>query len=146
MTSKLYEYIFSLFQLYIFGSRMSKVDLVFMLKENDKVQLEMEPLDDETKADCEAKYGCQVGFKATLIWVGPLPKLDMVREEDLSVLIKRTKKMILFQNCDDFPHHFKSVVKPFLEKRGMDCEFFTRLIKGEIPPKSSPAAVPDGLA
>ena len=58
---------------------MSKVDLVFMLKENDKVQLEMEPSDEDVRAACQEKYGCQVNFKANLVWVGPLPRLDLVR-------------------------------------------------------------------
>lgn len=100
---------------------MAKADISYVLSENDKVQLEVESLMSPGVAEeYRLQYGCDIRLRATLVWVGPLPKLD--------------------QNCDDFPVHVGSVIFPYLSKRSWDEEFFTRLIKGELPPKTVPTA------
>jgi len=96
---------------YVFGARMKNADLLYVLKENDKVQLELQELDIPIE-----KYGVEIKYQASQVWVGPPPKLD--------------------ENCDDFPHYVGPVVIPFLTKRGMDNDMFTRLIKGQLGPKT----------
>ncbi|TRY78326.1 hypothetical protein TCAL_15357 [Tigriopus californicus] len=103
---------------YVFGARMAKADLSYVIKEKDKIQLEMERLDEEDAVEAKKKYGCEIKYCATLAWVGPTPKLE--------------------RNCDTFPHYIGNSIYPFLNKRGMDEEFFTRLITGDLPPKKDP--------
>lgn len=103
---------------YVFGARMAKADLSYVIKEKDKIQLEMERLDEEDAVEAKNKYGCEIKYCATLAWVGPPPKLE--------------------RNCDTFPHYIGNSIYPFLSKRGMDEEFFTRLITGDLPPKKDP--------
>ena len=98
-------------QVYVFGARMSRADLAYVLKVNDKVQLELEELESVI-----LRFGVEIKYKASLAWVGPPPKLD--------------------ENCDDFPHYVGNVVMPFITKRGFTIEDFTSLIKGKMPPKA----------
>ena len=99
--------LFSRDQVYVFGARMSRADLAYVLKINDKVQLELEELDSVI-----LRFGVEIKYKASLVWVGPPPKLD--------------------ENCDDFPHYVGNVVMPFITKRGFSIEEFTSLIKAQL--------------
>ena len=102
--------VFTRDQVYVFGANMSRADLAYVLKVNDKVQLELEELDSVI-----LRFGVEIKYKASLVWVGPPPRLD--------------------QNCNDFPHYVGNVVMPFITKRGFAIDEFTSLIKGEMPPK-----------
>lgn len=95
---------------YVFGARMAKADLAYVLKVNDKVQLELEELDSVL-----LRFGVEIKYRASLVWVGPPPKLD--------------------ENCDDFPNYVGNVIMPFITKRGFSVEDFTSLIKGEMAAK-----------
>ena len=96
---------------YVFGARMARADLAYVLKVNDKVQLELEELESDI-----FMFGVEIKYRASVVWVGPPPKLD--------------------EDCDDFPHYVGNVVLPFLNKRLFTVEDFTKLIKGEMPPKA----------
>merc|ERR550525_488650 len=89
---------------------MAQADLGYVLKVNDKVQLELSEL--ETAVN---RFGVEIRYRASLVWVGPPPKLD--------------------ENCEDFPHYVGNVVMPFITKRGFSKEEFTRLVRGELPAK-----------
>ena len=101
---------FSREQVYVFGARMARADLAYVLKVHDKVQLELEELESVI-----FMFGVEIRYRASVVWVGPPPKLD--------------------ENCDDFPHYVGNVVMPFITKRLFTVEDFTKLIKGEMPPK-----------
>ena len=97
-------------QVYVFGAHMARADLAYVLKVNDKVQLELTELPASV-----TKFGVEIRYRASLVWVGPPPKLD--------------------ENCEDFPHYVGNVVMPFITKRGFSKEEFTRLVRGELPAK-----------
>lgn len=65
----------------------------------------------------QQKYGCEIKFRATMVWIGVAPKLDL--------------------DCDQYPCKQVTpwMISPFLHKRGLDEEIFARLVKGEMPPK-----------
>ena len=69
------------------------------------------------------KYGVEIKYRASQVWVGPPPKLD--------------------ENCDDFPHYVGAVIKPFLTKRGLDEEQFTKLVRGQLRPKPVDVSMED---
>ena len=115
-----------LHQVYVFGARMGRADLGYVMKTNDKVQLELAELDTVI-----LRFGVEIRYRASLVWVGPPPRLD--------------------ENCEDFPHHVGNVIMPFITKvdmdnernviiiisvqRGFSVEDFTRLVRGEMEPK-----------
>merc|ERR1719150_490811 len=102
--------VFSRDQVYVFGARMGRADLGYVMKTNDKVQLELAELDTVI-----LRFGVEIRYRASLGWVGPPPRLD--------------------ENCEDFPHHVGNVIMPFITKRGFSVEDFTRLVRGEMEPK-----------
>jgi len=102
---------FSREQVYVFGACMAQADLGYVLKVNDKVQLELSELGEVVNM-----FGVEIKYSASLVWVGPPPKLD--------------------ENCADFPHYVGNVILPFITKRGFTEEDFTRLVRGEMAPKS----------
>ena len=34
------------------------------------MQLEIDPIDDDLAQVCKAKYGCEIKFKASMVWIG----------------------------------------------------------------------------
>ena len=78
-----------------------------------------------------SNWSSPLRYRASLVWVGPPPRLD--------------------ENCEDFPHHVGNVIMPFITKvdmdnernviiiisvqRGFSVEDFTRLVRGEMEPK-----------
>ena len=89
---------------------MAQADLGYVLKINDKVQLELSELGEVVNM-----FGVEIKYRASLVWVGPPPKLD--------------------ENCADFPHYVGNVILPFITKRGFTEDDFTRLVRGEMSPK-----------
>ena len=83
-----------LHQVYVFGARMGRADLGYVMKTNDKVQLELAELDTVI-----LRFGVEIRYRASLVWVGPPPRLD--------------------ENCEDFPHHVGNVIMPFITKVDM---------------------------
>ena len=104
--------LFSRSELYIFEACMALADLSFILKENDKLYVHLQELTLEEKQQSLCKYGSQISFKAKCAYVGPVPKTENTRNRVANVGIG-----------------------PFLEKRGMDEDFFNRLVNGEVEPK-----------
>ena len=100
-----------LVQVYVFGACMAQADLGYVLKVNDKVQLELSELEEVVNM-----FGVEIKYRASLVWVGPPPKLD--------------------ENCADFPHYVGNVILPFITKRGFTEDDFTRLVRGQMAPKS----------
>ena len=96
---------------YVFSARMARADLSYVMKETDKVTVEFEEATDEELGESRRKYGCDIKLKASCVWIGVSPKFD--------------------HNLDDFPDHIGPVIFPFLAKRNLDQESFTRIIKGE---------------
>lgn len=107
-------------EVYVFGASMSKADLAYVLKVNDKVQLELESLPTP-----KTEFGVEIKYKASLVWVGPTPKMD--------------------ENVHDFPYHVGNVILPFITKRGFTEEDFRRLIKGNMAPKPKEDSNNNGL-
>merc|ERR1719309_607033 len=90
---------------------MANADLGYVLKINDKVQLELEELPTPVE-----RFGVAIKYRASLVWVGPPPKLE--------------------ENCLDFPRYVGNVILPFITKRGFTEEDFGRLVRGEMGPKA----------
>ena len=101
---------FSRENVFVFGARMKNADLAYVMKVNDKVQLEMEELPKVVE-----RFGVDIKYRAVLVWIGPPPKFE--------------------ENCDDFPKYVGNVILPFITKRGFTEEDFGRLIRGEMSPK-----------
>ena len=102
---------FSREETYVFGATMRKADLAYVLKVGDKIQIDITELPTPI-----TKFGADIKFVATLVWVGPAPRLD--------------------ENMDNFPHYVGGPISPFILKRGLTEESFTLLIKGQLPPKA----------
>jgi len=108
---------------YIYGSSMKLADLSYVIKLNDKIQLEIAellPSSDEYRSTMH-KYQTEIKYTASLVWVGNFPKGDEVLDD-------------LF--------YAGSIVTPFIQKRGLTLDSFLSLVKGQLPPKcskSSPA-------
>ena len=102
---------FSREETYVFGATMKRADLAYVLKVGDKIQVDITELPAPI-----TKFGAEVKFVASLIWVGPAPKMD--------------------ENLEDFPYYVGGVISPFILKRGLTEESFKQLIKGQLPPKA----------
>merc|ERR1719471_1869497 len=102
---------FSRENVFVFGARMKNADLAYVMKVNDKEQLEMEELPRVVQ-----RFGVDIKYRAVLVWIGPPPKFE--------------------ENCDDFPKYVGNVILPFITKRGFTEEDFGRLIRGEMNAKA----------
>jgi len=101
---------------YIFGSSMKKGDFSLILKVNDKIQCEIEELSHPV-----TKNNVEIKLVASLVWVGPPPKLD--------------------ECTDDIPEFVNGIVDPFIAKRGLTRASYLQLIRGELLPQSGKAPV-----
>ena len=99
---------------YVYGSSMRLADLSYVIKLNDKVQLEiaeLEPSSLEFLTNCE-KFKAEIKYTAPMVWIGNFP-----RGEDEDILAASV------------------VITPFVQKRGLTLDAFMSLVKGHLPPK-----------
>jgi hypothetical protein len=94
-------------------------DLYHAMKEGDKVFFLMKAIvDEEELARLNGRFNCKVKFRASPFWVGQPPRIDGGGNANF-----------------EFPLNAGKMILSFLEKRNLDEDSFTRLIKGELPPK-----------
>lgn len=105
---------------YVFGVRMNRADLAHILRLGDKVQMELQNLPQPV-----VRCGVEIRHRASLVYIGPSPKLDDPAPEDPS-------------------HQLSSTVTPFLTKRGLTEQEFLSLVRGQLPPKAVPPLPPPG--
>ncbi len=97
---------------YVFGVRMNRGDLSYILRLGDKVQLELAALSQPV-----VRCGVEIKYRASLVFIGPAPKL-----EDSAAV------------PEDPSHQLSSAVTPFLTKRGLTDQEFLALVRGQLPP------------
>jgi len=110
--------VFSRVCTFIHGTCMKNADLAYVLKINDKVQLELNELttSSEQYHSVVNKYQSEIRYSASTVWVGNFPRGD--------------------ENYDDAVFT-STVVTPFVQKRGLTLDMFLALARGELPPKNS---------
>ena len=98
---------------------MARADLFHVLKEGDKVFLVVRKISEESVInELNARFGEPILYRATCLWVGPVPPRIQDSPESFSV-----------------SGHLAPHVIPYLQKRKLDLNSFKRLIRGELPPK-----------
>ena len=101
---------------------MARGDLFHVLKEGDKVFLVVRKITEESViSELTARFGEPILYRATCLWVGPVPPRTQDSPESFSV---SAVSGTLAQH-----------IVPYLQKRKLDLSSFQRLIRGELPPR-----------
>ncbi len=96
---------------------MENADLYHLVKEGDKVFFVMKPFSSEEEQQAiSQKFGCDITYCASPIWIGQPPKAD--------------PKDGCLGNV-----HAQHLLLPYLSKRNLDESSFVKLIAGQLPPK-----------
>ncbi len=99
---------------HVFGVRLNRADLSYILRVGDKVQIELQSLPQPL-----VRCAVEIRYRASLVYIGPSPKLEDLAPEDPS-------------------HQLSSSVTPFLVKRGLTEQEFLSLVRGQLPPRAPP--------
>ena len=106
--------VFSRENAYVFCVRLNRADLSHILKIGDKVMIELQSLPEPM-----VRCAVEIKYRASLVYIGPPPKLEENPTEDPAALIT-------------------SNLTHFLTKRGITEREFLSLVRGQLPPRAPP--------
>jgi len=96
---------------WVFGRKMAKADLTYLVQPNQRVTLECSKITSQER-DYYTNLPANIEYRATIVWVGPTRP----------------------RNDRDDPNRNDVSIFDWLSKRGLNIQQFNRLVEGNMPP------------
>ena len=100
---------------WIYGRKMAKADLSYVVQPNQRVMVECKKITDEDRR-LHTSLPADIDYRATIIWIGPSRP----------------------RNDRDDPNRSDPGIFSWLSKRGMNIGQFTKLVEGRVPAHTMP--------